>query len=239
MDLKFLGEKGQDEFVIKEIFKYKKNGYFVDLAATNGVKHNNTYLLESKLNWNGICIEPNKKYFNDLKKNRKCHVNNNIIYSSSGKLVEFRYDNGELGGIISDDKSTDNYYLNQNEIRCKNKETVNKKNASIFKDKTKTLEQILKMYNAPKIIDYLSLDVEGSEYHVLKNFPFNEYTFLCMTIERPQVELNDLLFKNNYIFVRNSKMPWGGLGDTFYLHESIKNDIDIPLQKFEQVPCKK
>ena len=40
--LKFIGQKGQDEWIIDTIFKYKKNGYFIDLAATDGLKINNT-----------------------------------------------------------------------------------------------------------------------------------------------------------------------------------------------------
>ena len=49
--------------------------------------------------------------------------------------------------------------------------------------------------NAPKVIDYLSLDVEGAELEVLKNFPFKKYKFLSMKIERPSKELNKILFK--------------------------------------------
>ena len=74
--MKFIGQKGQDRWIIDTIFNYKKNGYFIDLAATDGIKINNTYLIEKKLNWKGICIEPNPKYYKELKKNRNCIVIN-------------------------------------------------------------------------------------------------------------------------------------------------------------------
>ena len=38
--MEFISQKGQDEWVIKEIFNYKKNGFFVDLAASDGKKIN-------------------------------------------------------------------------------------------------------------------------------------------------------------------------------------------------------
>ena len=38
-------------------------------------------------------------------------------------------------------------------------------------------------FNLDGSIDYLSLDVEGAEFEVLKNFPFDEYKFLSITIE--------------------------------------------------------
>ena len=56
-----------------EVFNYKKNGYFLDLAATNGISENNTFYLEKKLNWKGLCIEPSKKFFKNFVK-EKCKM---------------------------------------------------------------------------------------------------------------------------------------------------------------------
>ena len=109
---------------------------------------------------------------------------------------------------------------------------IKQKSHLINEVKTKSLVSILKNYNAPKIIDYLSLDVEGAEFDVLKNFNFTDYKFLSMTIERPSKELNDLLFRNNYVFVKNYKV------DTFYVHKDLIKKINIKLNKFEQVPPK-
>ena len=44
--LNFFGSKGQDKWVVEEIFNYKKNGFFLDLAATDGLLESNTYVLE-------------------------------------------------------------------------------------------------------------------------------------------------------------------------------------------------
>ena len=111
---------------------------------------------KTKLNWKGICIEPNPIYFERLKKNRKCNLSNYVIDKKNNEEVKFRIDNGQLGGIV--DKDTDNNY------KYRSKEL---KNANILKLKTKTLQYILDHYKAPKVIDYLSLDVEGSEANVI------------------------------------------------------------------------
>ena len=58
----FIGQKGQDQWIIDDVFHQKKGGYFIDLAATDGVSINNTWLLETKLEWNGMCIEPNPHF---------------------------------------------------------------------------------------------------------------------------------------------------------------------------------
>ena len=86
---------GQDLDVI-EYFKHKKNGYFIEIGATNGIDLSNTYLLEKKYNWNGICIEPQDSTYQDLIKNRDCHTDNSLLFSEKGK--EFNFSNA--GDIV-------------------------------------------------------------------------------------------------------------------------------------------
>ena len=42
---------------------------------------------------------------------------------------------------------------------------------------------MLETYQAPKTIDYLSIDTEGSEYEILKAFDFDKYKFRVITCE--------------------------------------------------------
>ena len=78
----------------------------------------------------------------------------------------------------------------------------------------------------------MSLDVEGAETDVLKRFPFKKYKFLAMTIERPPPLVNKILFKNDYLFVKNHKV------DTFYIHKTLQKKLKTKLNKFEQVSKK-
>ena len=43
----------QDE-VVATLFRGKRNGYFIDLAANHAYKLSNTYALEQKYDWNGV-----------------------------------------------------------------------------------------------------------------------------------------------------------------------------------------
>ena len=219
--LNFFGSKDQDKWVIKDIFNFKKKGYFLDLAATNGLMENNTYVLEYFFNWNGLAIEANEIFFKKLKKNRKCICLNEVV-SKNEETIKF-LEAGPTGGIVGEDY--DNNYTKRNKL-------LNNQKKKIVIKKTKTLEKILDENNAPNIIDYFSLDVEGAETDVLKNFNFKKYKFLCLTIERPTKELNDILFKNGYIFVKNFKV------DSFFVHNSIKNLEIIKKEKFVQLPGK-
>ena len=220
----FFGNKNQDKWVVEEVFNFKKNGYFVDLAATDGFHENNTFFLEKRLAWKGICIEPNKNFYNTLKKTRKAKCFCKIITS---KKTDVEYIiNGGVGGIIGDN------YDNNKKKRANLINKERKKN-KIETRKSISFYEILKQAKAPKIIDYLSLDVEGAEYEVFKNFPFRKYKFMSMTIERPPKKLNKLLFKNGYRFVKNYKV------DGFYIHNSLKKIDNIKFEKFYQIGKKK
>jgi len=162
--MNFIGQKGQDEWVIKDIFDYKRDGYFVDLAAYDGVDCTNTLLMEQELGWTGICIEANPIWFSALSENRTCYLSNDVIDFKDGNEVVYRIDNGGLAGIVDEDTDNNTKYR-AHELQS----------ATLIRRQTRTLEYILRQFNAPDVIDYLSLDVEGAETRVLKNFPFDKY----------------------------------------------------------------
>lgn len=167
-------QNAQDLFVISHTSKNSSN-FFVEFGATDGIENNNTFLLEKELNWNGILVEPASIFHNDLKKNRNCIIDTNCIYTKSGEELEF---------ITVDDKrdkglSTLKKYINKNDWASNIRNKSNKKELV----KTITLDDLLDFYNAPETIDYLSIDTEGSEYDILKNFNFSKRKIKIITIE--------------------------------------------------------
>jgi len=171
----YYSQFGQDKWVLKDIFNFKREGYFVELGAGDGINKSNTYTLEKGFNWKGLCIEANRDLFEKLKSNRKCICINECV-SNDKKKVKFSVGKGLNNGIVN---------IGNN---FEYKETIK-------------LEDIFNRNNVPKIIDYFSLDVEGHEFEILKNFPFNKYTFLAINIERPNKELLNLLKTSGYIKV--------------------------------------
>jgi hypothetical protein len=67
---------------------------------------------------------------------------------------------------------------------------------------TITLTDLLNLYNAPNKIDYISIDVEGSELEVLAGFDFSQYDVKMFSIEYESKEnreqINLTMSKNNY-----------------------------------------
>ena len=60
---------------------------------------------------------------------------------------------------------------------------------------TISLDDLLKKYNAPEIIDYLSIDTEGSELDILNNFDFNSYQFRVITCEHNYTPARKKIYK--------------------------------------------
>ena len=74
-----------------------------------------------------------------------------------------------------------------------------------------------------KLIEYLSLDTEGSEYEILREHDFNKYKFGYICIEHNKIEKNrkairELLESKGYIYHReNGDSYWGVIDDEYIL----------------------
>jgi len=178
----------QDWFVLESL-NYKKNGYFVEVGAASGVDLSNTFLLEKKYDWDGILSEPSPGWKETLEANRSCKKDYRCVYSESGKKVEFNQ-------TAEKEYSTISAFSNSDKHQSKRRNFIQYEIATI------TLNDLLKEYNAPLEIDYLSIDTEGSEHEILKNFNFKKYSFKVITVEHNntvnKILINKLLEKNGY-----------------------------------------
>ena len=194
---------GQDKYV-SEFFNNKRNGYFIELGATNGITLSNTYYLEKDLDWKGICIEPNPIHTESLKDNRSCDTDTSLVFSESGKEVEFSTVScSELSGITTHTGNIGKYNVE-----------------NIIKMTTRTLTEVMDEHKAPRYIDYLSLDTEGTELEVLKGIDFKKYIFGYITVEHNikepiRSEIREFLYSKGYIFSR-----WNRFDDD-YMHVTV------------------
>lgn len=177
----------QDRWVL-DILGGKEGGYFVDIGASNGRGANNTYALERYYGWDGVCIEANDAWFRELSRMRSCACEHVVVYSTTG-TVEF----------IEPDKHPGYGGVLENLRKAKQRFWDDGGNMVI--KPCDTLENILDRHNAPSTIDYLSIDVEGSELAILRDFPFLRYRFKAISIEGNSC--NDLLLAQGYVMVQN------------------------------------
>jgi FkbM family methyltransferase len=196
---------GQDTFVV-EFLNQKKGGYFVEVGAFNGIHMSNTYLLETEYAWTGMCIEPVPAVFEQLKANRACHYYNYAVTAVGDEQLEFCVA-GVLSGLTEHISPP---YLH---IKDCPKVTVT----------AKTLTYLLDMDDAPAVVDYLSIDTEGSEFEVLKGIDFERYQFRIIDLEHNNVEprrseMRQFLEERGYQY--HSENKW----DDRYIHEALVLD---------------
>lgn len=168
---------GQDEFVVS-MFGGMRDGFFVEAGAYDGVQGSNTLLLEQCYGWSGICVEPNDRQFARLVRNRACRCVHACLYERETE-IEFVEDAASGAGIL------DSYHPAQLEFvtsAYKVPLDVSGRPKTVTKT-TRTIKSVLEECSAPRVIDYFSLDTEGSELAILRSFPFDEYSIRLLTVE--------------------------------------------------------
>ncbi|UZH55647.1 FkbM family methyltransferase [Salinimicrobium tongyeongense] len=170
----------QDLFVLSEL-NFKKKGFFVEFGASDGISFSNSFLLEKEFGWEGILAEPAKCWHEALFKNRSSHIEKKCVWSYSGQEVEFN--EVEKPSLSTIEGFGDNDYHQQS-----------RKKRIRYKVETLSLMALLEKYEAPEIIDYLSIDTEGSELEILEHFDFNKYKFRIITVEHNYSPMRQKIF---------------------------------------------
>lgn len=185
------GQFHQDLMVLAEL-DFTSQGYFVEFSAHDGVHLSNTYLLESQFSWTGILVEPSSTTFNKLRDNRSAKTFNLAVYSDSGLELEFtETSRSEL--------STLSRYQDEDSHASERERTTVRK----YPVPTISLLDLLELNNAPKMIDYLSIDTEGGELEILEKFDFQRYSIKIISVEHnfgvTRKKIERLLVNNSYV----------------------------------------
>lgn len=187
---------GEDLFV-KNFFKKKDFGLFVDLGAYNPIKFNNTYLLYQK-GWRGINIDLNQTsidLFNIIRKKDK-----NVLAAVSNKKEKTKI---FIENIFSPLNTIVKNFNNQ----------ISKKNTKNVV--TKKFEELVK-----NRFDFLNIDIEGMDFKVLKsiNLRFYKPKLICIEIfgNKNINKVKKYLKFKNYLYVKK-------IGPSYFFKQLSKN----------------
>lgn len=173
---------------LDELFNRRENGFYVELGAFNGVDYSNTAFFEYTRKWKGILVEPSLKCYEECVKNRP----NSICINAA--CVSNEYDlptiRGDFNNITM--ASVDGMRLNTSDDLLVTVPAL-------------TLESIFNTHNVMNI-DFLSLDVENYELHILKGINFNKYrpTYILVEIYNNEyTNIINYLQENGYTVLSN------------------------------------
>ena len=192
--VKSYSQEGED-MILKRIFEEQKEGFYVDVGAHHPKRFSNTYFFYKK-GWSGINIDPMPNSMKLFDRIRPRDINiEKPISDKKEILTYYSFDEPALNGFskeLSDERNKLEHYCLKSTIDIE----------------TSTLEEILdKNLSNNKIIDFLSIDVEGWDFKVLKSTNFHKY--------KPKVILVEIL-NNSLIDIE-------------------KNEISIYLKKFNYI----
>jgi FkbM family methyltransferase len=204
---KSTSQLGQD-CVALVVSEFKRDGFFVEFGATNGIDLSNTYFLETEFNWNGILCEPAKFWKEELVKNRGANLDFDCVWSVTNDKIEFNEVDYKELSTIAEFSNSDMHIKDRGYGKSYIVNSV-------------SLIDLLVRHNAPSVIDYLSIDTEGSEFEILSQFDFSRFSFRFVSCEHNygsnREKIFQLMISHGYrrILVEHSEF------DDWYVNESL------------------
>ena len=212
---RYFSQKGQDRWAVERALSGLASGYFVEIGVGDGRTHSNTYILERDYGWRGILIEANPDYLPLIRRYRTARTLCCAVDSEEGEAPFLAL--GYMGGLIAED--TD--YAPRRRAAV-----LRRHRGKIISVPRRRLADIFEAEAVPARINYLSIDVEGAEGRILREFPFENYAFDAITIERPTPEIHTLLTTAGYVLDRLRAC------DGFYVSRSRARLLQVPPNSF-------
>ena len=205
---------GEDKF-IKNYFRNKSKGFYIDVGCYHPLDGNNTQLLHAK-DWNGINLDINFysiELFNFLRK-KDINIHSGISHRQKKLTMYYRKEINMLNTL--DKKIAEIHFRNGFKKRHVQVNTLNFFISKYFKKHQK--------------IDFLNIDVEGTELNVLKSLNFKRYKpqLICIEIHNSKkmydTNYNYLKSNNIYKYLVNKKYKIVWKKKYSFIFERKKND---------------
>ena len=185
---------------------------YIDIAANHAKKWSATYFLDRCMNWNGVCVEANPKYWSELKSKRTCKLVKDCV-SDRVRAVNFSLTDA-YGGVVSQSKGGGvNITLHQSD-----------KFRNIYSGVKQMMCQPVHAVIPSGYYDFLSLDVEGHELNVLRGIDWNSMTFGVIITENRSFQVQKLLSGLGYTRISGvlGDDIWIGPGEHFRVNAGIR-----------------
>lgn len=183
--MEFYAQHGEDKWMHDnwQSLGLPERGIFVDVGASDGIEHSNTYWLEKEKGWDGICVEADPRVIEKLRMNRSC----SIVHACVGSCW--------------DESAWTNFTMHKDQ----------KWSGILREHGHKVIMPLCPLWsvvkhNALKSVDLLSIDTEGTEIDVWRSLPymikpalvFVEYATAGLKNEDRSVEIIEYAKMINY-----------------------------------------
>jgi len=195
----------RQDMILLPILSQIKNGFFVESGALDGELHSNTLMYEMSHHWTGLLVEPDPRYVPDLKaKHRRAYLYDGCL-SPSDTAMKIAFDVHDVPGWSKISPSGSHVAQAQ------------------------PLHVLLQTIGRD-VVDFWSLDIEGSEGLVLQHTDFSKFEVGILLIETNKSRENNMVIdatlkKNGFVKVG---AILGGL-DTLYANPAYFKKRNLPF----------
>lgn len=192
--------------MIAEYFQNKRDGFFVEVGAYDGVEFSNTYYFE-KLGWQGILVEADPELAESCRRARPGAkvVQCAAVQSDCPSEVDFE--------VVEGWKALSSLNVRRHK---QGEDLQGEIGIQRIKVPAKTLDAILTECQAERI-DFITVDVEGDEWGVLAGLSVGKWRPQLIIVERsttvPDRRIMSYMHSNGYRYLRTT----GSINDWFIL----------------------
>ena len=186
--LKSYSQEGED-MILRRIFERQSTGFYVDVGAHHPKRFSNTYFFYKK-SWTGINVDAMPGSMKLFEKVRSRDINiEKPISSEKQVLTYYAFNESALNGFSKEISEA--------------RDGLNNYKIEFTKDiETSTLEEVLdEKLPSNKVIDFLSVDVEGLDFDVIKSMNIRKYRPRVILVEILGSSLSDLQQNPIYKFL--------------------------------------
>ena len=175
-----------EEWILKDFFRDRRGGVFVEVGANHHERFSNTYYLETVLGWSGVAIEPQVKFAAGYREHRPRTTFVPLFISDVSNQQATLYVNGN-DAVASGVKEFTEHWGE-----------VTPTTAT-----TSTLDDVLDRLEIAHV-DFLSMDIELAEPQALAGFSINRFAPNLVAVEaHPPIrqQILDYFARNNYVLI--------------------------------------
>lgn len=183
----------EEEWLIRDFFQERREGFFVDVGANHYRLANKTYYLETKLGWSGLAIEPQQQYAADYLTQRPLTKFFPFFVSDVSNQTAQLYVLKDSPLVASSDLNFVKQFGEPDEVR---------------EVPTVSLSDLLDREGV-KTVDFLSMDIELHEPRALKGFDIKRFrpSLVCIEALLPvRQRILDYFAQHDYVVI--GKYVW-------------------------------
>lgn len=166
--------QGHEETLVRAFFRDRREGFFLDVGASHFKKDSTTFYLEQELGWRGIAVDALEEFRADYERFRP------------GTRFFAYFVTNEAGVPRDFHVYTRDTRISSGDLeRLRGLPRVKDRHIKTIQVPTTTLDRLLAAEGVSKV-DFVSLDIEGSEPQALEAFDIDRYRpdLVCVEMQK-------------------------------------------------------